>query len=218
MLPVVVPPGDVLAVDADAPVVLYLLASCLNESTCLAGAARYAPLRWQNPTADPVTATVVVDSRASLPPLGPFDVHLDVVTPIDAFPATCADLGTPLTTGVHIVHATLSGGALDLALPGPSCTFAPSAGPDGRLAVRLEPGERIDVDLVHPGDGVLALLTDCDDATSATTCADRPGTGETLTYTNASPAPEDLVLLVDTWLAPGQPSSPVDVRVDVRIR
>lgn len=218
LLPVHVPAGDVLHARADAPVALYALEDCVDERTCVAGAARFAPLAWTNTTSDPMDLALVVDQPSGSPPLGPVDLQVDVVTPIDTLATDCTSLAAPLATGVHDIRTQLTGSGLDLAAPGPSCTYANSAGPDGVLAVRLQPGERLDAHLDHAREGVLALLHTCAAPQSWATCADEPGADEHLSYENTSSNVEDLALWVDTWQPPNASLGPAAIELTVEIR
>ncbi len=216
MVPVSVPAGEVLHVEAAAPVVLYVLDDCVDENSCLAGAARYGTLHWTNAGTEARRVTVVVDSRADLPPSGPIDVEIHTHDPIEHLAPACDPAPPVLESGLHLIRAPLTGDAVDLAVPGPSCTFAPSAGPDGQIGVRIQPGERLEAQLSHPGDGVLALLPACGDG-SAVVCDDRVGSGERIVWENTGSTPFEGVLLVDTWLNPGQPPVTVEVEVELRI-
>ena len=132
---------------------------------------------------------------------------------------TCADASSlPLiVTGDHTFSGNHSGffDDLDLEAPGPSCTSSESAGEDGIVRVRLQPGETLtaryeqllDPSTGNQGDGVLYLLSNCLDTTSALACDDQIGTAEVVEYTYLGSTSETLFLVLDNWnpLFPGGP-------------
>ncbi|MCB9679121.1 MAG: hypothetical protein H6737_28725 [Alphaproteobacteria bacterium] len=121
--------------------------------------------------------------------------------PIDGrtrvFPADAC--GTvPLLAGDSHVWGILDAHTDALALPGTGCTGTPTLGPDGFFGVVVEPGERITVSGDLEGsDLALYLLANCGDPSSCVAGSDY-GYGETLQYTNASSAPVELTLGIDT--------------------
>ncbi|MCA9573337.1 MAG: hypothetical protein KC656_36120, partial [Myxococcales bacterium] len=73
-------------------------------------------------------------------------------------------------------------------------------------SVHVQAGETVRVDYVRlGGDGVVYLLDTCTDTTTAVACDDNdfaiPGVDapERLSWTNATPGPVELVLVLDTW-------------------
>lgn len=214
-LPLDIPAGTTVSVTPEGPVSLYLLGNCVDESTCDAAASRYAPLRWTNPGPEAARRTLVIDQDRRAPPIGPVDLLVEHVVRQTTVAPTCPTTTAPLTTGLHLLDVALT--SADHDLPTPSCTFASAVGPDAVVPVRLAPGETLDVQYAHSGEGVVYLLDACTPAATLA-CDDQVGRDEHLRWTNAGVTTVDHLLVLDTWLPVADPSSSASAWAEVRIQ
>ncbi|MDX9720543.1 MAG: DUF4215 domain-containing protein [Myxococcota bacterium] len=85
----------------------------------------------------------------------------------------------------------------DYNLPGSSsCTGYSSAGPDVAYQVELAAGDVIDASLATTADGVIYIVTDCDDLSTCLVGEDNGGT-ESVSYT--SPVDQTVFVIADTY-------------------
>ncbi|MEC7987654.1 MAG: hypothetical protein VX278_20975, partial [Myxococcota bacterium] len=207
--------------------VLYLSESCSDHDTCLDisdyGGQTKELIQYTNEDNYPKEYFLGMDlggenaAATSLPKDYILDIWIGALSeaPIGDACST-AEVSMPLTTGSHYYKGIFDSFRNDLDSANNDWTLYGSSGPDAILPVKIEPGEKIQVNFtLEQNDAVIYLIDNCSDevGTMVKVASDLTinGNPESYVYWNTSGEAERLYVGLDIYETPQEPHIPNDL-------